>query len=405
MKKAQVGKVKRFLNDIPVRLTRVTSSGRYLPAVDGLRFMAIMPVLVQHLSERFIRYGDLTPAVPVNQDYYAFLAGRGTIGVFLFFAISGFILGLPFAKHFTEKRGKLQLRRYLWRRITRLEPPYILWMCCFFFVLLIKGDYSFKELFPHLGASLFYLHNVLYEQYSWINPVAWSLEIEIQFYLSAPFLAGLFFSIPSRTRRRVALLSAIAGMIAAQHAFGWLVMPYKATLLGQLQHFLSGFLMADLYLSGWLERRSRRSLLWDLAGLAAFWTLLHSWSTVWTDNLLFAGALLLFFAAGFKGRSWRRLLSNRWIAATGGMCYTIYLIHLPLLEGLVRWTGRITIGHDYGINLLVQMLLAFPVVLGISAVAFLLFEKPFMDKNWPQKVKDRWTAWRSRNWTIKKATS
>ncbi len=405
MKKVKGGNVGRLLGNVPKQLTRITSSGKYLPAVDGLRFMAIMPVLIQHLSERFIRYTPLSFAVPVKQDYTAFLAGRGTIGVFLFFAISGFILGLPFARHFLERRGKLRLGRYLWRRLTRLEPPYILWMCCFFVVLLIKGDYSFGELFPHLGASLLYMHNIVYEQYSWINPVAWSLEIEIQFYLLAPFLAGLFFSIPSLRWRRMALLAAIGGIIAAQQTFGWLVMPFKATLLGQLQHFLAGFLMADLYLSGWLDRPSRRSLLWDMAGIAAFWTLLHTWSTEWMDNLFFAAALLLFFAAGFKGGIWRRFLSNPWIAATGGMCYTIYLIHLPLLEGVVGWTSRFTIGNGYSTNLLLQMFLVLPLVLIVSAACFLLFEKPFMDKNWPQKTKNRWAAWRNRNRTIKKATS
>ena len=47
-----------FLSTLPQKLSRVTSGGRFIGEIDGLRFLAIFPVLVQHLSERLQRYGN-----------------------------------------------------------------------------------------------------------------------------------------------------------------------------------------------------------------------------------------------------------------------------------------------------------------------------------------------------------
>ena len=49
----------------------------------------------------------------------------GFRGVELFFVISGFILGLPFAAHYLKGAAPVSLRKYYLRRLTRLEPPYI----------------------------------------------------------------------------------------------------------------------------------------------------------------------------------------------------------------------------------------------------------------------------------------
>ena len=129
--------LRSYLNKWKNKLSRVTSSGNYISEVDGLRFIAIMPVIIQHLSERLIKHTPIEFATPIAQDQLAFLASRGTIGVFIFFAISGFILAFPFAKYHLAGGREVKLKDYFIRRITRLEPPYILWMSIFFVVLFL----------------------------------------------------------------------------------------------------------------------------------------------------------------------------------------------------------------------------------------------------------------------------
>jgi len=89
---------RRFVQE---RLSRVSVSTRFVPEIDGLRFFAIGSVVLYHLlgiisvrkfgawePERFAAY------FPLNW------LTRGHFGVPLFFAISGFVLAMPFADHY-----------------------------------------------------------------------------------------------------------------------------------------------------------------------------------------------------------------------------------------------------------------------------------------------------------------
>jgi peptidoglycan/LPS O-acetylase OafA/YrhL len=82
---------------MPLTLRRVTSHGKWIPEIDGLRFVAIAATLLAHiLGETFARGGhDFGSGVRLA--VYGAM-DRGGRGVKLFFAISGFILAQPFLK-------------------------------------------------------------------------------------------------------------------------------------------------------------------------------------------------------------------------------------------------------------------------------------------------------------------
>ncbi|GAB4424740.1 MAG: acyltransferase [Bacteroidia bacterium] len=365
---------------IPERLGRVTTQGRLIGEIDGLRLLAILPVILQHSSERML---DQAPAVMADSTA-AYVVSRGTVGVFLFFAISGFILSLPFARMHLGETGRVPLRKYLLRRVTRLEPPYILWMTFFALVLLLQGAMPLHELAGHYAASIGYVHSLLYGSYTPINPVAWSLEIEIQFYLLAPLLAAAFFAVKDRRRQWVTGLVLLAFM-GLQHALGWTHYPYKLTLLGQLQHFWVGFILADDYLHRF-RQATPRSYAWDLLGIGGGVLMLLMWSEEWGKSLAFTAGLYLLFQGAFRGRLLGLFLRNPWATAIGGMCYTIYLIHLPLLELQYRFTDDWIAGTAYLPAFALQLLVSLPVVLGLSALFFLFIEKPCMDPDWPRHL-------------------
>ncbi len=368
------------------------AGGAWLSEVDGLRFVAIFTVVLQHLLERFARRSPLDLPHPVIDDQFAFFISRGTVGVFLFFAISGFVLALPFAKSHLLDAPKVSLRAFYSRRLTRLEPPYIVWMTVFALVLLAKGAYSLPALFPHWLASITYTHVVFWpNDYSPINPVTWSLEIEVQFYLLAPFLSAAYFGIRNVRNRRIGLLAFTIGWLLLQHYMGWWFFPGRNTLAGHLQHFLVGFLIADLYLTDW-KNGARQHRIWDWLAPVAYVAMCYTWTTELWKNFAFTAALLVLFMAAFRGVAFRQMLQNHWIAAFGGMCYTIYLMHLPLLEALVIFTAPITFTDTLWVNFMLQTLLCLPVVAVASALFFLILEKPFMRKrapgepiyNWPK---------------------
>ena len=374
------------------KLMRVTTTGKIIREIDGLRFLAILPVILQHISERMFRYsfasnsgfqGDYHKFI--NTDMSAYWISRGTVGVFVFFAISGFVLSFPFAKHYLTDKPAVGLKSYFWRRVTRLEPPYIVVITFFAIILILKGDYSISQMIPHYFASFFYVHNLVFHDYSIINPVAWSLEIEIQFYILAPVLAFVIFSIKSIWLRRGLLISYIFIFITLQNVFNWNMGLMKMTILGQLPHFFVGFLIADVFLTEW-KNGIKKSFIWDLIGVVALVLLMYTWTTEYWKNLVFAVSLFTVLFSVFKGNILNAFFTNTWVMVTGGMCYTIYLIHLPLVELLTRVIKPVYVGANYLSNLGVYFIIIGPIIMIASIIFFLLIEKPCMDKDWPKKI-------------------
>lgn len=378
----------RKLRRLPTLLRRVTSNRKYIHEIDGLRFVAIIPVLFQHLSERIVKYTSIETGVTWAESGIVSIFSRGTFGVFLFFAISGFILSLPFGNAFLNNKKQPAYTSYLKRRLTRLEPPFIIWMTFFAVVLYFQSRPSFGDIVGNYMASIFYCHNLIYNSYSVINPVAWSLEVEFQFYLLAPFLAFGYFSIKNERLRRLIIISIIILTPILQNIFGWNTMPWKATIIGQLQHFLLGFLMADLYLNRKILF-SRKNHLWDTIGILSLMIMAYSWSNDWYKEIIFSFSTGLLFFSAFNGLLLNKCLSNQWITAIGGMCYTIYLIHLPFLELVTQWSAPILSTSPIFLSFFIQAILWVPVVLIVSGFFYLIIEKPFMDPSWFAQTKTR----------------
>ena len=71
------------------------------------------------------------------------------------------------------------------------------------------------------------------------------------------------------------------------------------------------------------------------------------------------------------------------------MCYTIYLFHNQVLGLLIRATKGFAFTNDYTMNILAQLVIITPPLLGATGVYFLLIEKPCMRKDWPARLRDR----------------
>src|SRR2546423_1041850 len=107
------------------RLRRVTTSAAYIPEIDGLRFLTISAIFIYHLHAFLALKSNALWTVPVEQDWASQLTRHWYYAVHFFFAISGFVLGLPFAAHRFKGSRAVSLREYYLRRLTRIEPPYI----------------------------------------------------------------------------------------------------------------------------------------------------------------------------------------------------------------------------------------------------------------------------------------
>ncbi len=368
------------------RVSRETTSGRFIPQMDGLRFVAIAMVILFHLHGYLIVKSSFYHAGSVSRtDLQTAIAGVGFHGVELFFVISGFILALPFAAHYLNAAKPVSLRKYYLRRLTRLEPPYFVTAIALFILAVWVQERNAAVLLPHLGASLFYLHNLIYGSASSVIGVAWSLEIEVQFYLLVPLLT-LLFAVRQRWLRRLLLMSSILITLSAQSLLLGRGGRASLSILGYLQFFLVGFLLADVFLADWKEAPPH-SLYWDAVSMVGwplmFFILQSETITHWTFALL----IFLLYCAAFRGRLSRRMFSSPPVTAIGGMCYSIYLIHYEVISAVSRLTSRIRIGGPPWIYLLIQLGFVGSAILVVCGFYFILLEKPCMRRDWWRRIR------------------
>lgn len=370
---------------------RITSSGRFIPEIDGLRFIAIISVVLYHFNA-FLRNVFLRPTYRhiyvdhINYNFINQFLERGDIGVPLFFVISGFVLGLPFAKHYLLKEKPVLLKNYFLRRLTRLEPPYILVMTFLLFgAVYIAKTLSFSEAIHSYFASIFYIHNFCYgkQSYPLLNIVAWSLEIEVQFYILAPILAAIFFKIGNRIRRLAILFLVALLFIVLNHLMD---LPFRS-LINYIQYFLIGFLLVDLYVNKTtLFPKTKFDTFIAFLFFIGIWLFnskpLELISYQRTIMEIMEVISITFFYYYVLFHNVFKILSNNIITSIGGMCYSIYLIHHPLMSLL----GNKLLHHQFStisfIDIGIDSIITLLFILSISAGFFLIIERPCMKRDW-----------------------
>lgn len=373
--------LKSWLDHLSLR--RIITSTRFIPEVDGFRFVAILIVIINHI---YVQCGPVPGTGPFARAL-AFAFADGKRGVYLFFTISGFILALPFARHHLQNGKRVNVLSYFRRRLTRLEPPYVLAMLIRAPMVVLIKHTAIATVVVHLIATLFYVHSAVFAQYSIINPPAWSLEVEIQFYLLAPFLTAVFV-ISNKVLRRGILIAVIviAGTLATYslNPNGRL----SFTLLYFLQYFVAGFLLCDFYLCN--DDFAIPAPLYDLLGFASLVWILSSRAPWYPIALPFAALIL--YMAGFHGIVCRAFFAWRPVSLIGGMCYSIYLTHSTILAAITPVARRL----EYStMPLAIRFPLLFAVcctaVLFCGTIYFVLIERPCMDPAWPNKLAMRFS--------------
>jgi peptidoglycan/LPS O-acetylase OafA/YrhL len=365
---------------------RETTSGRFVGEIDGLRFYAILAVLLFHVDGSLMAYRPWLRAADGTEDWIYAITSAGHYGVQLFFVLSGFVLGLPFAEAALGGGKQVTLGAYLRRRVTRLEPPYAINLTVMAVLLVLVNGASPASIVPRYLAALCYVDSWLYGYPILVNFVAWSLEIEVQFYLLAPVLAGVFLIRNVRARRSL-LLAGVAGVPFVVALAGLQNWHEGQTLLHNISFFLAGFLIVDLWLNEW-QRCPSRTLLWDAVGVGCVAGIVviannETGLPVVVIQVVMAVLCAGIVSSGFRGAFQHHFLRSGMMPAFGGMCYTIYLWHPAIKSALCKAASALPPTPSATAER-IALLCGIVVLILISAVPFfLLFEKPFMKRDWP----------------------
>ncbi|MDO3720318.1 acyltransferase family protein [Marinobacter sp. chi1] len=299
---------------------------KYRREIDGLRALAVVPVVLFHAG-------------------FSLFSG-GYVGVDVFFVISGYLITtILLAELHAEK---FSIVKFYERRARRLLPALFLVMaCCLPFAWLWLLPEDMVDFGQSLMAVVGFVSNLLFwrEETGYFNTAAelkpllhtWSLAVEEQFYLLFPLLLMLLWKLP-RTGLLVllAFVSAISLAIAQwgahnQPAAAWFLLPTRAWELG------IGALVAMHLHNKPLDAQARGGFnqLMSLVGIGMI-----AWAIFFfDDNTPFPGvwgllpvvgtALVILFAtpATLGGK----LLGARSMVGVGLISYSAYLWHQPLL--------------------------------------------------------------------------
>ena len=375
------------------RLGRHTTSGEFIPVIDGLRFVALLPVVLLHVTTGlWVRDPETVNAAGFRLESVL----PGQFGLQLFFVLSGFILGIPFARRLTGG-PHVNLRRYFLRRLTRIEPPYLLSLTAFLIINPLFGYGTFQDLVPHYLSGLFYAHGLVYQQLNPVNEVAWSLEVEVQFYILMPLL-GTVFLIGRTFVRRALLVGAIVAATGLAHALtigrplnneaGEPMALAFLSLPGHLNLFLLGVLIAELFVYDWDGKKP--SAIGDVAAVTGLVALSLTEPAFGLERTLMVPiSCLLVVVGALRGRFLPRVLELPALFVIGGMCYSVYLLHF----GIIRLIGDSITGGVALSPPVVDFWVSTGVLTGLCFLAALVFyvlvERPCMLPDWPERLRGR----------------
>jgi len=349
----------------------------YQPALDGLRALAVLGVLLYHAGVSW--------------------APGGFLGVDAFFVLSGFLITSLLVDEW-RKRGAIDFRGFWMRRGRRLLPALFLVVTavCAYAVFVARPD-ELDRIRGDAFGSLFYVANwrqlfgaSYFDQLGTPSPLrhTWSLGIEEQWYLVWPLVLVVMLRV-TRARRwlmvgstaTLALGSAVL-MAVVFHQGGDPSRVYYGTDT-RAQALLLGAVLAFLVSSP--RRRPRQAgataSLFGLecAGLVAVVYLGWLWthvadSSTWPYTggfLVEAAAVAVLIAAASRPYSpiLGRVLSIAPLRAIGRISYGVYLWHWPVY---VYLTPART-GLDDGQLLVVRLAVTF----GLAVASYALVEQPF----------------------------
>jgi peptidoglycan/LPS O-acetylase OafA/YrhL len=365
---------------VRINSPEATGPGRHIPALDGIRGLAVLMVLIFHVFQ-------VEPAPQHSLLRLGYAATRfGQTGVDLFFVLSGFLItGILY----DAKGSRRYFLNFYGRRTLRIFPLYYGFSVVMLVLVPRLLGFRATELsWLSLGT---FSANFAMAAGSGGGMLGhyWSLAIEEQFYLIWPFVV---FSLGRSALMRVCLASMVVAagarlVVESQGISSFMLTPCRMDTL------LIGALLAlaargPLGLVEW----SRRALIVALAALAIGLPLsaaMRGSGSVWLQVVkypliaaLYGAVLVIGVSASSKSRV-GRLLALKPLSSLGKYSYGIYVYHPPMIH-VVGWFIGLTPtmlalpGGNPALGLVVRVAL---IAGGSYAVAWLswhAFEKPFL---------------------------
>ena len=339
-------------------MNSVSNKTKYYPHIDGIRALAVIPVVINHI--------------------YAGLCPGGFAGVDVFFVISGYLITGGILRDLYN--GSFSIAEFYSRRIRRIFPAYFAAMLGVFCMgMLVYYAAPMRDLLDTMLPGIFFSSNLYF--HFWLgdyfspsmrnNPLMhlWSLSVEEQFYLFIPFLYALVWKLGHR--RFIPIFSGI--MFCSFVGAVWMINGGAGKSAFYLVHWRAWELLAGGLLAMFVQKRRELAIQiqpentqW-LRSLSAWVGLVLVMATYWliTEKTTFPGlaalapvlGTVILIREGGQGLV-GRILSQKHIVWVGKISFSLYLVHWPVIV-FWRWLTYDTLFvPDYFCMAVVSILLA-----------------------------------------------
>jgi len=305
-------------------------STHYRPDIDGLRAVAVIPVVLFHSKISLFGVG---------------LFPGGFVGVDIFFVISGYLISNILLHDI--RRDQFSILTFYERRIRRIFPALfavLLFAACAAFVILLPGALGEMDYFgTHLfGATFFYSNYQFMSETGYFaaaaedNPLLhlWSLAVEEQFYIVFPvylYLVSRFFrDRPGLVTMAVLLVSLVYSIYLVQNnpAAAFYSTPARAWEL------MLGAMIAIYPRKAPMDQRLAQLLTVAGSGFIIYSILFYSEAMRFPGAAALTpcvGAALILYTGQSNVTQVSRLLSTGAFRYPGLISYSLYLWHWPVL--------------------------------------------------------------------------
>jgi len=363
--------------------------GGRVAALDALRGTAALLVLASHADM-------LDGAMPtrIELSVTGFLLHLFAVGVWLFFALSGFLVGGPWIRALVRGTPLPESGRYALRRSARIFPAYWVALVALFAV----GAPRVAVWQVPVHALL--LHSLVPGEADTVYFVAWTLGLEAVFYAVLPLVSSAIrrvhpAQIPARTIGLALVVGSIVTALAVvplDHLVASASTRSPLVVVGVVAEglvmFVPGLLVAlaeEAARSGMPWRPYQRVFDHPVATLSIAAIAAVAGRTVWlvAEPTIALRALVLY--AIFSGLVLAVIVHRvpggpitRALAWTGSVSYGIYLWHWVIIQAMLNHPRLIPLAHHSVESYLVHLAVLLVLTLLVATASWKLLEQPIM---------------------------
>jgi peptidoglycan/LPS O-acetylase OafA/YrhL len=333
----------------------------HFKALDGLRGLAILFVLLSHSSNRGLMFSE-----------YLDFSHAGKYGVYLFFVLSAYLLDRQITIAFmSNKSSRRYWINYFLRRFLRIYPLFII-------ALLVHGLLTMYGYTTVIDKAIDIPMHIFLLAGEYIF---WSIPVEFKYYFISPLILWGFHRLFKWDLNKIMISLALLTMLSII-----IELIFELPTIVTLRFFpifLAGTFIAILeVLKGKKFLQNISPYLIDSSGIIAFILVILSvpfytqrvfgTSVDFDDSVYYLpygilwGSILV--AAKYGKGIMKRFFELRFLRFIGTISFSMYLFHIPVLKLLIR--------SDLGIPDNLKVYIFFICAIIVSMLSFLFIERP-----------------------------